>query len=821
MRDEHNRLVGLGVPAPVVGALIRGQPLERAVTRHVRARLRTRAPGLVEPLCEALAANPRTSVAGDLGKALVARTRDVPKKAWYQFGRVPYEDWRRWAPAEYVETAREIGSEEVVAAANRLLDDRPQDVPPNGWLALGEVTFSVRRFDLSRQAQELAAAAVGRARAVPEPLQARVAWLDRWLTYVEADRRPPDRADGLAFGLLHYQQPDLTRTPGTLDDYLTTLACLGLLVRQGGVDLAGPPDLVELARSLRGVVDGRQTVDGIERPVTLVPVSRDANSLDAVPDPTWVLAAGEFIESWFGNVDLPFNPAIRPIFISFHCTKSTELTAEAIAYLRRHGPIGCRDWTTVYVLHGAGVPCFFSGCVTSTLDTLVAREGRDAAPSRSLSWDDEVTEAKARVTTACLATNLADALRLLGQVSATRSRVVTGSLPAYLSARAVGARARFKPDNPADVRFNGLIGLTDAAFEAMRVAIADKLASTLSLILSGAGEDEVYGHWRSICASEVEAARARIADVAPLRPPAIDVAATCRRIRAERVDRGPGADSRAVDVTVALDGNLKRQLGVVLEALTTNGTRPLHVWVQCRDHGPDDYDRMARAFSEVTFTWLPCDGVDYGDVQGMQSMLKHITAATLDRLLLPELLVELDRVVYLDLDTLPVGDVAELYDWDLVGSALAARTTPFMKTGYANVLKLAETQRRAPAAGDWLVRWMAATHPYDFDRFNAGVLVLDLARMRRDEFTRKFIPFVECYGFNDQIVLNLYTGANHVPLPSAWNHQPSQEWLESPKLVHWAGPLKPWNQPMVPLADWWRKYEAAYDSRVAAVSALR
>ncbi len=352
----------------------------------------------------------------------------------------------------------------------------------------------------------------------------------------------------------------------------------------------------------------------------------------------------------------------------------------------------------------------------------------------------------------------------------------------------------------------------------MRAGIDDKLASTLSLVLSGAGEDDVYAHWRSICAPDVDAARARIADVVPLPPPSIDVAATCRRIRSQRVDRGPDPDARAIDVTVALDGNLKGPLGVVLEALTTNCTRPLHLWVQCRDHGPDDFDRMARAFPAVTFTWLPCDSVDYGDVRDMRSMLQHITAATLDRLLLPELLVDLDRVVYLDLDILPLGDGAELYDWDLAGAPLAACTTPFMKSGYANILKLAAHE---PDAGDWLLRWMASTHPYDFDRFNAGVLVLDLARMRRDEFSRRFIPFVDVHGFNDQIVLNLYTGSEHASLPSAWNHRPQFEWLDSPKLIHWAGPMKPWNQPMVPLAELWRKYDVAYRARVAAASPPR
>jgi lipopolysaccharide biosynthesis glycosyltransferase len=806
------------VAAPVVDAVFQGQPLERAVTRHVRARLAKRAPGSVEPLCDALLADPRTAVAGDLGKALLGRFRDAPRKAWFHFGRVPYEHWRRWAPADYVEIAREIGSEEVVATAKRLLEDRPGDVPPIGWIALAESTFGVRRYDLARQAHALAAAAVDRSPAVPEPVRARVTWLDGWLAHVEADQRPPDLAGGVAFGVLDHRQPERGRTPATLDDHLLTLATLGHLVRHRDVVLAGPPGVVAVARSLGARIDERRALHGAHAPVTLVPVHRDASSLDALPDPTWLVAAGDYIRPWFGNVDLPFNPRIRPILISFHCMTSTRLTSESIAYLRRYGPVGCRDWTTVYVLHGAGVPAFFSGCLSSTLDLIGPTGGKPVRSRRPALRRVPETTARRGVKTAPLDANLTAGLELLDDIAEASSRVSTASLPWYLAARSLGTETRFKPENPAGPGFNGFIPLTDASFEAMRVAITDKLASTLSLVLSGAGEDEVYAHWRSICAPDVEEARARVADVAPLPPPAIDVAATCRRIRSERVDRGPEPDSRAVDVTVALDGNLKRQLGVVLEALTTNCTRRLHVWVQCRDHGTDDFDRMAQAFPEVTFTWLPCDGVDYGDVRGMRTMLKHITAATLDRLLLPELLVELDRVVYLDLDILPVGDVAELYDWDLAGAPLAACTTPFMKSGYANILKLAAHE---PDAGDWLLRWMASTHPYDFDRFNAGVLVLDLARMRRDEFSRRFIPFVDVHGFNDQIVLNLYTGSDHVSLPSAWNHRPQFEWLESPRLIHWAGPVKPWKQPMVPLAGLWRKYEAAYDARVAAVSSLR
>ena len=61
------------------------------------------------------------------------------------------------------------------------------------------------------------------------------------------------------------------------------------------------------------------------------------------------------------------------------------LTDEAQAYLRRHGPVGCRDWNTVFLLLSAGIDAFFSGCLTTTVDALFpARDdGLPRAAARS------------------------------------------------------------------------------------------------------------------------------------------------------------------------------------------------------------------------------------------------------------------------------------------------------------------------------------------------------------------------------------------------------------------------------------------------------
>lgn len=63
---------------------------------------------------------------------------------------------------------------------------------------------------------------------------------------------------------------------------------------------------------------------------------------------------------------------IIPLFISFHITtknKSVEnLTSRnSIAYLKKHEPIGCRDYFTRDLLRSKGVDAYFSGCLTLTL----------------------------------------------------------------------------------------------------------------------------------------------------------------------------------------------------------------------------------------------------------------------------------------------------------------------------------------------------------------------------------------------------------------------------------------------------------------------
>jgi len=67
----------------------------------------------------------------------------------------------------------------------------------------------------------------------------------------------------------------------------------------------------------------------------------------------------------------PPSPVLNPLLISIHFAPkfiSSALSKEGIAYLKKHGPVGARDYYTLTELQKRGIPSYFSGCLTLTLD---------------------------------------------------------------------------------------------------------------------------------------------------------------------------------------------------------------------------------------------------------------------------------------------------------------------------------------------------------------------------------------------------------------------------------------------------------------------
>jgi len=188
----------------------------------------------------------------------------------------------------------------------------------------------------------------------------------------------------------------------------------------------------------------------------------------------------------------------------------------------------------------------------------------------------------------------------------------------------------------------------------------------------------------------------------------------------------------------------------------------------------------------------------------------HLTAATLLRLLLPLVLKDIDRVVYLDCDLVVLNDITTLYDTDLLDFPLAA-CLDFWLTGGPPFAP--------PIVGwgieDWqkflrdVVR-LADRKAY----FNAGVLVMDLKRFRNTGLFHAAEEFLEQTNYKtvyvDQDALNHVANGAFVRLDSRWNVLASRRETDrnnadcenaasapssdsEPWIIHYAGPYKPWS----------------------------
>lgn len=811
------------------GQLALGRPFEDSVIDVIRDQLKRGRHVHARSMAQALQLDSRTRRVGKLAEALVAMRLNLHELAMAKFAGVPLATIARLAPREYSAAAAHSAPEALGPLAEHLLAGPILDVDAAIWV----LKYQVGLHDPASVALR------DRLMAVPYLVDrdaATLGWLNKWVDRIaEPDNGRALTSEAVTFGVLTYDTPDRTRTSSNMGDYIQTVAASSHIVCRRGLSFVGDPGLAQAFTELADRVCEDAVQGGPERTVRLVEVSRDASHLNSIPPNTWALAYGWYAHLPFGLLpDFPFHHNVNPIFVSFHVNHLEILTPEAVEYLKQYAPIGCRDWNTVYLLKSAGIPAFFSGCITTTIGSLFPDVPAD--PSKPVAYVDSappedepqaihVTQAYEAVRDRNLAENIREAVRLIGSYQTDFSRVVTSRLHCYLPSWASGVDVEFRPHRRVDVRFNGLLDATEQERNEMRDRITGLLRPTIDAIIGGRPREEVYQLWRRITSEEVERADERYQARHPLPGLPFDIDRAVAKVYVESSHRPACSDSErtgdVVHVAIAVDGNLKQHARTVVAGLVDNSDRPIHLYVLCREHDRDDKDALEALFPEIAVTWLPCDHIEYGTITGM---LTHITVSTMDRLMLPYLLPPaIEKVVYHDIDALTLGDIGELYEVRLGDAPLAARDAPNWKvrlgvrTSWAATMKMTTD----PAiANDYLLR-LAQTVPFEFTLFNAGIMVLNLTVMRKDRFGEEFLPWVSMYGLNDQQLLNIYANRRRVPLRSKWNALPAQEAVGRPALIHWAGHAKPWMPDYIAGKEYWLAAEHRVADRAVKAASRR
>lgn len=178
--------------------------------------------------------------------------------------------------------------------------------------------------------------------------------------------------------------------------------------------------------------------------------------------------------------------------------------------------------------------------------------------------------------------------------------------------------------------------------------------------------------------------------------------------------------------------------------------------------------------------------VDNADFRDLKLNIPHVSRHTYYRYAIAELFPQLDKALYLDVDLVVRGSLAELWSTDLTG---------FLCAGVRD-LGIEELHYK-PEIGFGL----------DELYVNAGVLLLNLAEMRREGLFRQLCDkTVELEGrirFQDQDVINIVCRGRILELPDrfnfTWEHTrafPAR--CSEAVVVHYTGARKPWSAVLCP-----------------------
>ena len=249
----------------------------------------------------------------------------------------------------------------------------------------------------------------------------------------------------------------------------------------------------------------------------------------------------------------------------------------------------------------------------------------------------------------------------------------------------------------------------------------------------------------------------------------------------------------ALHVACAARGAYVDHSATMLRSVALNrGGRPLQVHYLC-DVGADPRLDLIAAMIEELGGRFEALHVPAADVDGFP-VQAEFTAAMWYRVLLPELLPEVARILYLDIDTLVVDSLDELWKTDLNRAPLAAVTNVFQ-----------HNHRHRPAE---------IGLPAEQDYFNSGVLLMNLEWMRRERAIDRLRDVAAREGarleWPDQDALNLVFGRERIALHPRWNCMNSfafrdarrvfgrrrmREAKSRPAIWHFEGPgeNKPWD----------------------------
>ncbi len=245
-------------------------------------------------------------------------------------------------------------------------------------------------------------------------------------------------------------------------------------------------------------------------------------------------------------------------------------------------------------------------------------------------------------------------------------------------------------------------------------------------------------------------------------------------------------------------------LAKVLESIRANSNddQNYDLIIMHRDISMGSQDRLKKQLEDhqnITLRFL--------DIRRYEKPFKklflrgHFALETYFRLLMPQILADYDKAVYIDSDLVVNADIAELYATDVDGYLLAQRK---MRIQQDYIMDLSLIRKK------YMDTILKIKKPYEY--FQAGVIVFNLAEFRKTYTTAEMLKFAASYEWEllDQDVLNYLAQGRVKFVDMAWNvmvdwrgirlsqiialapkylHDEHMEARKNPKIIHYAGQI--------------------------------
>ncbi len=242
-------------------------------------------------------------------------------------------------------------------------------------------------------------------------------------------------------------------------------------------------------------------------------------------------------------------------------------------------------------------------------------------------------------------------------------------------------------------------------------------------------------------------------------------------------------------IVCAADDRYAMPLAVMLRSLADNLVRYPAVIVWVLDGRISRFNKRRIAASlpvgKVVLNWVR---PSHRQLRGVP-VFGHVSICTYYRLLMGRLLPpSVEKIIYLDVDTLVLGDIGELWDKAIEPHAVLA---------YAE-----EGCKVSDPSGLSMYRELGL-HP-DARYFNAGILLINLTLWRQEDFGAQCLAFIEKYSpyiqFWDQDAMNGVLAHRWGPLDKRWNSRVHHLWRKDQlsrefgnmAIMHFASSIKPW-----------------------------